>query len=108
MRKYLYLILVLQIIGAIAEFFILLSQSVILSVLLTPISLLGVIPTIAIIRNMDDIDDLRYEVNKLRYENNKSDVSSNDDFQLKISPSVSNKETARGTWECVKCGTVNK
>ena len=43
MRKYLNIILVLQIIGSVVEFFILLSQSFVLSILLTPLSILGII-----------------------------------------------------------------
>jgi len=108
-RKYLNVILILQIIGSIAEFFILLSQSFVLSILLTPISILGIVPTIAIIRNIDAIEELRYDLNKIRYDIKNPDMFSDNDLPKENTvPSAQHKETARGTWECVKCGTVNK
>ena len=109
MRKYLNIILVLQIIGSVVEFFILLSQSFVLSILLTPLSILGIIPTIAIICNIDAIEELRYDLNKIRYDIKNPDLSSDNDVPKENTvPSAQHKETAIGTWECVKCGTVNK
>lgn len=110
MRKLLNIILVIQIIGVITEFFILLFHSVVLCIILTPISLLGIVPTIAIIKNMDDIEDLQYTLNHLRFElkqineNEKTEDSTTES----LNSNIRHRETARGAWECVKCDTVNK
>lgn len=109
MKKCLYILLGLQILSAIAEFFMLLSHSVILAVLLTAVSTLSIVLTLAVINNIDSIEELQYSFNKLCGELKKlKDASQSDEEPQKTVPVADNSEAARGVWECVKCGTVNK
>ncbi len=108
MRNLLKALLIVDIICIVIEFFVLLSNSLLLALLLIPLSVLGLVPLIAVIRNMDEIDDLRATLDRLRYEvkllsDNSEPAKPHDDISL-----PERTETARGTWECLKCNTVNK
>lgn len=110
MRKWLYILLVIEIAASAIGFFILLLNTFWLAFIYIPLSLLGLVPIIAIIHNYDKIEDLSYELNRLKYElknltDSKAEEISNETLSV---PAVSRKETARGAWECIKCGTVNK
>lgn len=109
MRNLLYILLVLQILGAITGFFALLFQSILLCLIFTPFSLLSIVPTVAIINNIDAIEDLRYSLDRMRADIKRSgDTQQAEKVEENKAPSVDRKESARGAWECVKCGTVNK
>lgn len=108
MKKLLVLILVLQISGALLTFFSQIGTQPALAVINGLLALLPAVITVAVLVCLDRTELLSGEISELRYmlkklgdrENPRGDYSSN--------PSAEYKETALGTWECVKCGTVNK
>lgn len=110
MKKALYVILTIEIISAIIGFFILLFNSFVFALILIPGFILGIVPILAIIRNFEAIEDLRYELYQIKSEIKKIKDEDKKDFENNSSPapSAEYKEIANGAWECVKCGTINK
>ncbi len=106
MRKLMYTILVIDIVSSIIAFFALIFSNFLFALICMPIILLSLVPTIAIIENIDKIDELKEEINSLKHkiESKNTDKINNTSKEKNIEY----KETARGTWECVKCKTVNK
>ena len=110
MKKALYVILTIEIISAIIGFFILLFKSFILALVFIPSFILGIVPILAIIRNFEEVEDLHYELYLIKSEIKKLKDQDKKDYEDNSSPipSAEYKETAKGAWECVKCGTINK
>ncbi len=106
MKKILSILLILQIISAAITFFAGLSASVLLAILQLAINVLIIALTLAVIFNTDDIENLKYELTRLREDFRKQDQP--DDTKETTPPAATYNDTAKGTWECVKCGTVNK
>lgn len=106
MKKLLYLLLGLQIIAAAITFFETLSSSLLLALFQLVLNILTIALTLAVIYNTNDIENLKYDLNKLRSDFRKND--SPPKTQENTPPAVAHTNTARGSWECVKCGTVNK
>lgn len=63
---------------------------------------------VAVIINTDKIEDLWYSMSRVRYDIKKIYDSMENVEVDKTSPSIDLRETARGAWDCIKCGTVNK
>lgn len=111
MKKWLYILLIIDIIGMIIGCIAALLSSFIIGIIYIPLCIISILPLIAIITNIENIENLQYEVNRLKYrikeleDGNKEITDNNDSVIFK---NHEYKETARGTWECVKCGTVNK
>lgn len=111
MKKLLYITLILQGVGAVFGFFSLIASSFLLAVLEIVLGLLGMVPIFAIIKNMEDIEDLDFKLYSL-----KRDVflltekiePQTDAEEIHEAPAVRHGEKAMGSWECVKCNTVNK
>lgn len=107
MKKWLYVILGIEIVADIVIFFMLLYSSLFAALFGTALNVLSLIPIIAIICNMKDIEDIQYDMSKMRYTMRKiedslaRDRDSTEESELVVGASV-------GVWECVKCGTVNK
>ena len=107
MKTLLKTVLWLQIIAVVINFIAILEISAFHAVIAAAITALSVVPTVAIMLNQKDLDELHDEVNSLRYKIRKLD----DDIEA-IAPE--SERTARpfepslGTWTCVKCGAVNK
>ena len=57
MRKLLYLILILDIVGIVISFFMALSSSILLAVLIIVFGIIGLAPIYALITALDDIDN---------------------------------------------------
>ena len=108
MKKLLYVLLIINIISITIGFIILLPISVLLALLYLTIAALSLVPTIAVIRLLDDIelmqDNITHLYNKLhKLENlNQNETSENPE------PAARHGEEAKPPWKCVKCGTVNK
>ena len=107
MKKLLYLVLVLQIVTGIISFFMLISASFLGALLVAGLDLLSAVPTLAIIFNMKDIEDIQYELSTVR-----SRLRTVEDRTKSVEDGeVKEEEKGRasfGNWECIKCGTVNK
>lgn len=111
MKKLLYITLILQGIGVIFGFLSLIASSFLWAVLELGLGLLGMIPIFAIIKNMDDIEDLEFKLYALKKDIlilQEQNVANTDSEYTYEAPAVSHGEKARGSWECIKCNTVNK
>lgn len=111
MKKLLYITLILQGVGAVFGFFSLISSSFLLAVIELVLGLFGMVPIFAIIRNMEDIEDLDFKLYSLKREifllTDKVEPKT-DAEETREAPAVHRGEKAVGSWECVKCNTVNK
>lgn len=109
MKKLLYILLFLQIISGVFIFFMLIGSDAFTAVLAGFICILQIALTISVIRNTEDIEQLNEETawlrTKLRKLENKDNLYTEPEPAV---PAAYHGEAARGTWECVKCGTVNK
>lgn len=112
MKKFLHLYLGLQIFAAIVNFIAFLQVSFVYAIILAAINLLGVIIPIAILKNIDEIDNmkselfwLRSDLRQLERDINGEKNSENGD---ETAQNLKKEEFAIGTWKCIKCGTVNK
>lgn len=108
-RVLLVILMVLQVLSAAFEFFILLAHYVLLAVVSAALSLLGIVLILSVIINADDIEDLRTETHWLRERMKRLEESLQGPHEADAAiPALKNGEVSRGVWECVKCGTVNK
>lgn len=109
MKKCLYILLIINILTIAYGFFAILSASVIYAVILLGLGILQLVPIIAIISCIDNIEELHYQNTKLFYKLKKLDEEVNGTQNRdEYIPAVTNSDSAKATWECVKCGTVNK
>ena len=109
MKNLLYILLFLQISSVVYLFFLFLGNNAFAAVVAVFISILQIALTISVIRNTEDIEQLNEETTWLRtklkgLENIVNPYNSSESAV----PAAYHGEAARGTWECVKCGTVNK
>lgn len=109
MRKLLYILLAINILALIYGFFAILGASVVYAVILLALGILELIPIIAIISCLDDIEKLEGENTMLSYRLKKleNEVLPQETVHNSY-PELAHGDTAKAVWECVKCGTVNK
>ena len=109
MKKLLYILLFLQIISGVFIFFMLIGSNAFAAVVAVFISILQMILTLSVIRNTDETERLSEETIWLRTKLKELEDVVNPYNSLESAvPAAYHGEAARGTWECVKCGTVNK
>ena len=108
MRKLLIILLVINAMALAIGFFMMLANSILYSIIFLAIGMLELIPIIAIISCLDDIEDLQYENNYLRTKIKKIEDSINGDVKEEEITVAHNPTAAKAAWECIKCGTVNK
>jgi len=110
MKKWLYVLLIINSVTLIIGFILALFTSPIYSILLLMLGLLELVPLLAIINNLENIENLNYEIYELKSRLKKFEDENNETLNetKESTPDIERKEVARGTWECVKCGTVNK
>lgn len=109
MKKLLYILLFLQIISGVYLFFLFLGNNVFAAVVAGFISILQIVLTLSVIRNTDETERLSEETFWLRTKLKElEDVVNPYNSPESAVPAAYHGEAARGTWECVKCGTVNK
>lgn len=109
MKKLLYILLFLQIISGVFIFFMLIGSDAFTAVLAGFISILQIVLTLSVIRNTDETERLSEETFWLRTKLKElEDVVNPYNSPESAVPAAYHGEAARGTWECVKCGTVNK
>lgn len=109
MKKLLYILLFLQIISGVYLFFLFLGNNAFAAVVAGFISILQIVLTLSVIRNTDETERLSEETFWLRTKLKELEnvVNSYNSPESAV-PAAYHGEAARGTWECVKCGTVNK
>lgn len=109
MKKLLYILLFLQIISGVFIFFMLIGSDAFTAVLAGFISILQIVLTLSVIRNTDETERLSEETFWLRTKLKElENVVNPYNSPESAVPAAYHGEAARGTWECVKCGTVNK
>lgn len=108
MKKLLVLILVLQISGAILTFFSQIGTQPALAVINGLLALLPAVVTVAVLVCLDRTERLSEETSELRYILKKLEDSKMPRSDHSSQPAVHHTDNAYGTWECVKCGTINK
>ena len=109
MKKLLYILLFLQIISGVYLFFLFLGNNAFAAVVAGFISILQIVLTLSVIRNTDETERLSEETFWLRTKLKElEDVVNPYNSPETAVPAAYHGEAARGTWECVKCGTVNK
>ena len=109
MKKLLYILIFLQIISGVYLFFLFLGNNAFAAVVAGFISILQMILTLSVIRNTDETERLSEETFWLRTKLKElEDVVNPYNSPESAVPAAYHGEAARGTWECVKCGTVNK
>ena len=109
MKKCLVALLIIDILALAYVFFTFLGVSLFYSLVILGLGILQMVPIIAIISCLDNIEELQYQNTKLFYKLKKLDedvngTENNDNYI----PAITNTDTAKATWECVKCGNVNK
>lgn len=114
-KKFLYILLAVDIIAIVLFFFLTIANSPVYSIIITLISILGLSPIFALIYCLDYIEDLKYTQNKLLSKVKKLEDTLEETDNVEIFseantyPAKSNHiDSAKAVWECVKCGTVNK
>jgi hypothetical protein len=107
MKTLLKTVLGMQICSTVIVFIALVQHSLFYAIVITAITAIQIAPTVAIMRNMREIDELFNEVNTLRYKTRELDHSLS---ALSPEEDGGSKPSAPsfGAWECVKCGSVNK
>ena len=108
MKKLLYVLLVIDIVALAICFIILLPASVLLAIFYLAMGVLGLIPTIAIIRCLDDIELMQDNISHLYNKLHKLEGINQNETSENPEPAARHGEEAKLTWQCVKCGTVNK
>ena len=109
MKKLLYILLFLQIISGVYLFFLFLGNNAFAAVVAVFISILQIVLTLSVIRNTDETERLSEETFWLRAKlKGLENIVNPYNSPESAVPAAYHGEAARGTWECVKCGTVNK
>lgn len=109
MKKLLYILLFLQIISGVFIFFMLIGSNAFAAVLAGFICILQITLTVSVIRNTEGVEQLNEETTWLRQKLKRLEEAVNPyNSPESAVPAAYHGEVARGTWECVKCGTVNK
>lgn len=109
-KKLLWFLLVLQGFGVVISFFALLSTNWFYAVVVLGLGILSLMPIIAILICLYRIDDLIEENYALRYKikSLEDNVNVERELQNPTHPELDRLVDAQATWDCVKCGTVNK
>ena len=108
MKSALKFLLGIEIVAAVLVFFALLDTSnVLYAIVFAAVAALQTLPILAIMKHMDEIDELYREVNQLRYKlrKHKEYLESQAEGSQ---PLPLGEDIARGPLYCVKCGAVNK
>lgn len=108
MKKLLYILLAVKIFATLFMFFSILGSNIGVAVVMLALGVLEITVIVAVIRNMDEIEELWYSLNRVRHDIKVIDDNIEKPHDEKSAPSIDRREAARGAWECVKCATVNK
>lgn len=110
MKKLLFILLAINILSYIFAFFMIMASSFLYAVVFAVLGILQLIPIIAIIMCIENIEALKNDVSYLQYKlkHLEDGVSVSKTSDVSTPPVAEYKDIAIAPWECVKCGTVNK
>ncbi len=109
MKKILYILLAINIFALAIAFFMLLSKSLWLAFVYLGIGAIGLVPTLAIIRCLDDVEDLHYQVTVLYEKLRKFENGNQEEIPFQNpEPFAHYGDKSDLTWKCIKCDTINK
>ncbi|MBQ5840930.1 MAG: zinc finger Ran-binding domain-containing family 2 protein [Clostridia bacterium] len=101
------ILLVMQVVVGSLSFIVLLGQSILIALLYLFLTVLQIALTAAVLSHHGQLEEHRYELERLRYAVRELQKGAETEMPSEY-PAESPAELARNTWECVKCGTVNK
>lgn len=107
LKVLLIILLVLQAVAGGWMFISALSQSILYALIFLFITVLQIALTVAVILHCNDLENVWYEIERLRYAVREVQNTTMTDEEITYS-AENPAELARNTWECIKCGTVNK
>ena len=107
LRVLLVVLLVLQVLVGSWCFIALLPQSLLTALLYLLITILQVALTVVVILHCNELEGVWYEIERLRYAVRELQKSAEIDEGIVYS-AENPADLAKNTWECIKCGTVNK
>ncbi len=110
MKKLLYLILCIQVLGVVYGFLAMLGSNWFYAIIVLVLGILSLVPIIAIISCLYRIDDLEGENYILKHKIKclEDDVNGENEHDSTTHPELDRLVDAQATWDCVKCSTVNK
>ena len=108
MKKVLYLYLGLELGAAVLALLLSLNSSFILALVSFAVSSIGIVIPIAVIKNLDNIEEMQTELFRLRHHITQIENSLEGKAEQEEKHLLFEEEIAGGTWQCVKCGSVNK
>jgi len=110
MKKLLWIWLCIQGLSVALSFFALLGTNWFYAVVVLVLGILGLIPCFAIISCLYRIDSLEEDNYVLKYKIKclEDDVNGERKLDTETHPELERLIDAQASWDCVKCGTVNK
>lgn len=108
MKKLMYINLVIQVISIIVSFIAFLGQNIIIAIIFLALSAVGLVVPISILKLMEAENQLKSELFMLRHNMRQMERVLELDENIEYKSSLSENESAYGTWKCVKCESVNK
>lgn len=105
MKKCLYILLIIDILAIAVGFITMLTASVIYAIIFLALSILQLVPIIAIIYCLESIEDHNYKISQLYLKLHRLEETKTNDNTPPVAE-VGDKSDL--PWKCVKCETVNK
>lgn len=108
MKKWLYVLLVIDIISLIIVFFSLLANFTVFALVAVLSGILGLVPLFALIHCLDCVEQQGSDISYLYYKLKKLEKEQGTLEEPIISPALKHSDSPKKTWKCIKCDTVNK
>lgn len=105
MKKCLYILLIIDILAIACGFITMLTASIFYSIVFLALSILQLVPIIAIIYCLDNIEDHNYKISRLYLKLHHIEETKENDNTPPVAE-IGDKSDL--PWKCIKCDTVNK
>ena len=105
MKKCLYILLIIDILAIVFGFITMLTASVIYAIVFLALGVLQLVPIIAIIFCLDNIEDHNYKISRLYLKLHHIEETKENDNPPPVAE-IGDKSDL--PWKCIKCDTVNK
>ncbi len=108
MQVLLYILLALQLLSGVLAFFLFVTNVWYLAIIFLVVALLQSVLILVVIDNKNRVRYLEFYTDNIISKLKKLESPSNISENAPAPPINQNPNVAIGTWECIKCGTVNK
>lgn len=105
MKKCLYILFVIDVLAIACGFITMLTSSVIYAIIFLALGILQLVPIIAIIFCLDNIEDHNYKISRLYLKLHRIEETKENDNTPPVAE-IGDKSDL--PWKCIKCDTVNK